>query len=80
MNTHFHITSSGNTTHNKTQIDHIWTNAPTHQCHVGSKQAYSTNQNPIYFAFKLPNYVLQFCQPLMNKCYIKKDFNANIRY
>jgi hypothetical protein len=51
-----------------------------HQCHARSKQAYSTNQNPIYFAFKLPNYVPQLCQPLMNKCYKKKDFNANIRY
>jgi len=35
MNTHgFHITFIENTTPNNTQIDHIWTNAPTQQCHT----------------------------------------------
>jgi len=28
------------TTINKTQIDHIWTNAPTQQCHSRSIQTY----------------------------------------
>jgi hypothetical protein len=50
-----------NTTFNNTQIDHIWTNAPTQQCHVGSTKAYWTNHKPIYILhFKLPNFVHQF--------------------
>jgi hypothetical protein len=37
MNTHhFHITSIESITCNNTQINHIWTNALTQQCHVGS--------------------------------------------
>ncbi len=40
-----------------THIDHIWTNAPTQQCMLGVVQTYWTNHKPIYFAFKLPNYV-----------------------
>jgi hypothetical protein len=43
MNTHgFHITFIKTTTPNNTQIDHIWTNAPTQQCDT---QAYWTNHN-----------------------------------
>jgi len=38
-------------------IDHVWTNAPTQQCISGVLEAYWTNHKPIYFAFKLPNYV-----------------------
>jgi hypothetical protein len=30
------------------KIDHIWTNASTQQCHVGSTQVYWTNHKPIY--------------------------------
>ncbi len=37
-----------------TQIDHIWTNAPTQQCHSGVTQAYWIDHKPIYFTFKLP--------------------------
>jgi hypothetical protein len=48
---------------NDTQIDHIWTNAPTQQCYFGSTQAYWTYHKPIYLAFKLPNYVHQFVLP-----------------
>jgi len=41
MNTHnFHITLIESMTLNNTQIDHIWTNAPTHQCFNGSTQGY----------------------------------------
>jgi hypothetical protein len=49
-----------NTTINDTQIDYIWTNAPIQQCHFGTTQAYWINHRPIYFAFKLLNYVPQF--------------------
>jgi hypothetical protein len=35
MNTHdFHITFIQSTTPNNTQINHIWTNARTQQCHI----------------------------------------------
>jgi hypothetical protein len=36
----FHITFIKNTTPNNTQIDHIWTNALSQQCHSGSTQTY----------------------------------------
>jgi hypothetical protein len=36
------------TLNNNTQIYHIWTNAPTQQCHVASTKAYWTNHKPIY--------------------------------
>jgi hypothetical protein len=36
-----------NTTINDKQIDHIWTNAPTQQCHFGTIQAYWINHKPI---------------------------------
>jgi hypothetical protein len=52
-----------NTTINDVQIDHMWTNAPIQQCHFGTTQAYRINHNPIYFSFKLPNYVPQFVLP-----------------
>jgi hypothetical protein len=68
MNTHgFHITFIENTTPNNTQIDHIWTNAPTQQCHTRSTHAYWTDHNPIYFAFKLPNHISQFIIPYINE-------------
>jgi hypothetical protein len=68
MNTHnFHITSNENTTHNKTQINHIWTNVPSQQCHVRSTQAYWTDRNPIYFAFKLLDHLPQFIIPTINE-------------
>jgi hypothetical protein len=61
MNTdNFHITFIKNTTPDNTQINHIWTNAPTQQCHTRSTQTYWTCHNPIYFAFKLPKHIFQF--------------------
>jgi hypothetical protein len=51
---------SKSTTINNTQIDHIWTNAPTQQCHSGITQTYWTNHKHVYFTFKLLNYVPQF--------------------
>ena len=42
------------------QIDHVWTNAPTQQCISGVLEAYWTDHKPMYFAFKLPNYVPQY--------------------
>jgi endonuclease/exonuclease/phosphatase (EEP) superfamily protein YafD len=41
-------------------IDHIWTNAPTQQCTSRVVEAYLIDHKPIYFAFKLPNYVPQY--------------------
>ncbi len=38
-------------------IDHIWTNAPTQQCMLGVVEAYWTDHKPIYFAFKLLDYI-----------------------
>jgi hypothetical protein len=51
-----------NITINDTQIDHIWTNVII-QHHSRSTQAYWTNHKPIYFAFKLFDYVPQFVLP-----------------
>jgi hypothetical protein len=48
------LTFTESTTIDNTQIDHIWTNAPTQQCHWGVTQAYWTNHKPIYFTFILP--------------------------
>jgi len=53
----------GSTIINDTQIDHIWTNAPIQQCHFGTTQTYWIDHKPIYFAFKLSNYVPQFVLP-----------------
>jgi hypothetical protein len=50
------------TTINDTQIDHIWTNVVI-QHHYILTQAYWKNHEPIYFAFKLLNYVPQFVLP-----------------
>jgi hypothetical protein len=70
MNLHnFHITCIESTTPNKIQIDDIWTNAPTQQCHVGTTQAYWTDHNPIYFSFiYLTIFFNLLYQPLTNKC------------
>jgi hypothetical protein len=57
------LTLIESTTINDAQIDHIWTNAPIQQCHSRTTQAYWTYHKPIYFAFKLPNYVPQFVLP-----------------
>jgi hypothetical protein len=38
---------------NNRQINHIWTNAPTQQCHVGSMKFHWTDHKPIYITFKL---------------------------
>jgi hypothetical protein len=61
MNTHgFHIAFIASTTPNNTQIDHIWANAPTQQCHSEPTQAYWKYHNLIYLKFKLPNHISQF--------------------
>jgi hypothetical protein len=52
-----------NTTINDTQIDHTWTNAPIQQCHFGTTQTYYKDHKPIYFVFKLLDYVPQFVLP-----------------
>jgi hypothetical protein len=57
------FTFTNNTTINNTQINHIWTNAPTQKCHLGVTQAYWIDHKPIYFTFKLPYYVPQFILP-----------------
>ncbi len=51
------------TTIYNTQLDHIWINVLTQQCHFGSIEAYCIDHKPIYFAFKLPNYVAKFNIP-----------------
>jgi hypothetical protein len=83
MNMHnFHIPCIESTTLNKAQIDHMWTNAPPQQCYVGTTQAYWTNHNPIYFAFKLPNYIPQFIIPTINEQMLKAKIHSktNIKY
>jgi hypothetical protein len=79
MNTHdFHITFIQSTTPNNTQINHIWTNARTQQCHIESTQAYWTNHNPITLH---SNYLTIFFNllyhPLMNKLQTKNRSNLN---
>jgi len=54
------LTFIESTTIDNTQIDYIWSNAPTQQCHLGVTQAYWTYHKPIYFTFILPYYVPQF--------------------
>jgi hypothetical protein len=56
-------TFTKNKTINNTQINHIWTNAPTQQCHLGVTQAYWVDHKLIYFTFRLPYYVPQFILP-----------------
>jgi hypothetical protein len=51
-----------NTIINDMQINHIWTNVEI-QHHSRSTQTYWTNHKPIYFAFKLLDYVPQFVLP-----------------
>jgi hypothetical protein len=76
MNTHgFHITFIASTTSNNTKIDHIWTNAPTQQCHSESTQAYCKYHNPIYLSFKLPNDIFQFIIPCINELTSNKKKN-----
>jgi hypothetical protein len=41
-------------------IDHIWTNAPTQQCMLKVVETCWIDHKPIYFAFKLPDYVPQY--------------------
>jgi len=63
----FHITCIESTTPNNTQINCIWTNAPTQQCHIGSTQVHWIDHGPIYFAFKLFNHISQFIIPSTNE-------------
>jgi len=73
MNMHnFQITCIKSTRPNKTQIDHMWTNARTQQCHVGTTQAYWTNHNPNYFTFRLLNCIPQFIIPTIKKQMLKR--------
>jgi hypothetical protein len=51
------------TTINNTKMNHIWTNAPTQQCHLGVTQAYWIHHKLVYFRFKLLYYVPQFILP-----------------
>jgi hypothetical protein len=79
MNTHnFHITSIESITCNNTQTNHIWTNALTQQCHVGSTQAYWIDHNPVYFAFKLLDYVPQFVIPSINEKNLDKKIDFKL--
>jgi len=57
------LTYTKSTTIDNTQIDHIWTNASTQQCHSGVTQAYWIDHKIIYFTFNLPYYVPQFILP-----------------
>jgi hypothetical protein len=57
MNNQFQNVYTKSKTLNNPQINQIWINASTQQCHVRSTQAYCIDHNPIYFAFKLVNYV-----------------------
>ncbi len=57
---------SKSTTINNTQIDHIWTNAPTQQCHSKVTQTYWIDHKLVYFTFKLSYYIPQF---ILSKTY-----------
>ncbi len=57
------VTFIENATINDTQIFHTWTNALLQQCHFGTTQAHWIDHTPIYFVFKLSNYVSQFVLP-----------------
>jgi hypothetical protein len=48
------------TTIYSTHIDHIWTIASTRQCMLRIIEAYWIDQKPIYFPFKLLDYVPQY--------------------
>jgi hypothetical protein len=50
---------SKSTTINNTQINHIWINAPTHQCHLRITETYWIDHKLVYFTLKL-YYVPQF--------------------
>jgi hypothetical protein len=66
------------TTPNNTQINHIWINAPTQQCDVGSTQAYWTKHNPMYLAF---NYKVLFLNLLCHPFFlIKKLHYINVKH
>jgi hypothetical protein len=43
-----------------TQLNHIWSNNPSEQCVLGTKEVFWTYHKPIQFAFKLPNHVPRF--------------------
>jgi hypothetical protein len=47
------LTFIENTAIDNTQIDHIWTNAPTQQCHSGVTKPYWIDHKPINFTFRL---------------------------
>jgi len=69
----FHIPCTKSTTPNKTQIDHMWTNVPTQQCHVGTMLEQHKLIRQIITLFTLHlNYLTIFVnllyQPLTNKC------------
>jgi hypothetical protein len=51
---------SKSTTINNTQINNIWINAPTQQCHLRVTKAYWIDHELVHFTLKLLHYVLQF--------------------
>jgi hypothetical protein len=51
---------SESTTINNTQINHMWINAPTQQCHLRVTKAYWIDHKLVYFTLKLLYYVPQF--------------------
>jgi len=57
-------------------IDRIWTNAATQQCMSRIVEAYWTDHKPIYFAFKLPNCIPQYCHIGLKKNSLE-DINNN---
>jgi hypothetical protein len=54
-------------------IDHIWTNVPTQQCMLGVVETYWIDHKPIYFAFKLLDYVPQ-CHHIGKKYFFFKQY------
>jgi hypothetical protein len=58
-----------NTTIYGSHIDSVWANPPTQQCTSRFVEANSTNHKPIYFAFKLRDYIPQYHH---TSIYIKK--------
>jgi hypothetical protein len=74
----FNLTFLESTTINDTQIDHNWTNAPIQQYHYRLAQAYWTYHKPIYFAFKLFDYVPQFVLPHNTTKWLGKLLKWNV--
>jgi hypothetical protein len=61
-NINLNLYSFQSTTIYNTQLDHIWTSINT-TISFGLTKTHLTNHKPIYFAYKLPNFVCQFVHP-----------------